>query len=67
MFFSGLSLFFFFATLGLHFSMQASLVVMCRLSCPVACGILVPGPAIEPESPALEGKSSTTGPPGKTL
>ena len=64
--FSGLS-HLFFATLGLRFSMQASLVVVCGLSYPVACGISVPGPEIEPESPALEGKSSTTGPPGKTL
>ena len=37
------------------------------LSCPTACGILVPRPGIEPMSPALEGGSSTTGPPGKSL
>ena len=37
------------------------------LSCPVACGILVPRPGIEPVSPALEGRFSTTGPPGKSL
>ena len=29
-----------------------------RLSCPTACGILVPQPGIEPESPALEAKLS---------
>ena len=27
--------------------------------------ILVPGPGIEPTSPALEGRFSNTGPPGK--
>ena len=38
----------------------------CRrgLSCPVACGILIPPPGIKPESPALEGGFSTTGPQG---
>ena len=52
-----------------------SLVVVCGLqsawvqlfSCPVACGILVPPPGIEPASPALEGRFLTTGPPGKSL
>ena len=38
-----------------------------RLSCPVACGILVPWPGIKPVSPALEGRFLTTGPPGKSL
>ena len=37
-----------------------------RFSCPVACGILVPQPGIEPVSPALEGGFLTTGPPGKS-
>ena len=37
------------------------------LSCPAACGILVPRPGIEPMSPALEGRFLTTGPPGKSL
>ena len=37
-----------------------------RLSCPVACGILVPRPGIEPMSSALEGGFLTTGPPGKS-
>ena len=32
---------------------------------PQACRILVPRPGIEPESPALHGGFSTTGPPGK--
>ena len=36
-----------------------------RLSCPEACGILVPRPGIEPVSPASAGKFLTTGPPGK--
>ena len=43
-----------------------SVVVACRLSCPVACGILVPLPGIEPMSPALQGRFLTTGPPGKS-
>ena len=34
-------------------------------SCPVACGILVLQPGIEPTSPALEGGFLTTRPPGK--
>ena len=36
-----------------------------ELSCPTACGILVPQPGIKPEIPALEGRFLTTGPPGK--
>ena len=32
-----------------------SLVEARRLSCPAACGILVPQPGMEPASPALEG------------
>ena len=44
-----------------------SVVVAHRLSCPVACGILVPRPGIEPTSPALEGRFFTAGPPGKSL
>ena len=52
-----------------------SFVVVCQglvvaaqgLSCPTACGILVPPPGTEPMSPALEGKFLTTGPPGKSL
>ena len=47
-------------------SSWASLVVVHGLSCPTACGILVPRPGIEPTSPALEGGFSTTGPPGKS-
>ena len=44
-----------------------SVVVVHGLSCPVACGILVPRPGIEPTSLALEGGFLTTGPPGKSL
>ena len=40
-------------------------VEVCRLSCPAACGISVPQPGIEPASPALAGRFSTTAPPGK--
>ena len=43
-----------------------SVVVAHRLSCPTACGILVPQPGIEPVSSALEGGFFTTGPPGKS-
>ena len=44
----------------------ASLVVSHRLSCPVACGTLVPGSGIELESPALAGGFLTTGPPQRS-
>ena len=44
----------------------SSVVVARRLSCPTACGILVPQPGIEPTSPALDGGFFTTGPPGKS-
>ena len=36
-----------------------------ELSCPRACGILVPQPGIKPVSPALEGRFFTARPPGK--
>ena len=45
---------------------MCSVVVAQGLSCPVAYGILVPRPGIEPVSPALEGGFLTTGPPGKS-
>ena len=38
-----------------------SVVVVCGLSCPATCGILVPQPGIEPMSTALEGGFFTTG------
>ena len=43
-----------------------SFLVAHELSCPAACGILVPQPGIEPLSPALGGRFSTAGPPGKS-
>ena len=42
-----------------------SLVATPGLSCPMACGILVPRPGTEPTFPALEGGFLTTRPPGK--
>ena len=45
----------------------ASVVVVQGLSCPEACGILVPRPGIEPLPPALASRFSTTGPPRKSL
>ena len=36
-------------------------------SCSMACGILVPRPEMESMSPALQGRFSTIGPPGKSL
>ena len=36
------------------------------LSCPMACGIYVPQPGIEPMSPALKGGFLTTGAPGNS-
>ena len=46
-----------------------TLLLVCFLFCPrqEACGILAPGPGIEPTPAALEGKASTTEPPGKSL
>ena len=46
---------------------MSSVVVVCGLSCPAACGILVSRSGIELASPALEGGFFTTGPPGKSL
>ena len=43
-----------------------SVVVVRGLSCPMACGILVPRPGIKPVSPALQEGFLTTGPPGKS-
>ena len=42
-----------------------SVVVAHGLSCPGACGNLVPRPGIKPVSPALEGGFLPNGPPGK--
>ena len=38
-----------------------------QVSLPPAYGVLVPWPGINAESPALEGRFLTTGPPGKSL
>ena len=46
---------------------RGSVFVACSLSCPAACGILVPRPGLGPASPALEGGYLATGPPGKSL
>ena len=43
-----------------------SLVVVQGFSGPVACGILVPRPGIEPASLTVRGRASTTGPPGNS-
>ena len=45
---------------------EVSIVVLRRLNCSKACGILVSWPGIEPESFALQGEFSTAGPPGKS-
>ena len=45
----------------------ASVVMAHRLSCPDACGILVPRPGIEPTSPALAGGFISTGQPASAL
>ena len=50
---------------ALHCGAQAGLVAIWGLSCPEACGVLVPWPGMEPMSPALEGGFLTTGPPVK--
>ena len=44
-----------------------SVVMAHGLSCPAACGILVPRPGIEHVSLALAGRFLATGPPGKSL
>ena len=41
-----------------------SVVAVCALHCPTACGILVPQSGIKPISPALEGRFLIIGPPG---
>ena len=57
---------FFWCTGSLLQHMGCSLFAVCWLSCPMACGVLVPWLGIEPSSPALEGRFLTTGPPGKS-
>ena len=56
--------------LWLHWLSVAALwlfTVVRRLSGHMVCGILVSQPGIEPESPALEGRFPTTGPPACTF
>ena len=50
-------------TQGLSLPRVVSLVVgmVCRLSCPTACEILVPQPGLKNRSPALQGGVLTTG------
>ena len=43
-----------------------AIVELSRPSCPMACGILVLRPGVQPTSPALAGGFLTTGPPGKS-
>ena len=43
-------------TQALSLRRENSVVVVRGLSCPTACGILVPQPGIKPASPALEGR-----------
>ena len=43
-------------------ALSGSAVVVLGLSCPTACGILVPRPGMKPLFPALEGGLLTTGP-----
>ena len=47
-------------------SSTGSGIVAHKLSCPMTCGILLPGQGIEPMSPALAGEFLITGPPRKT-
>ena len=60
---SGLS----WGTQDLPLHLEVFLGVAHGLNCSAACGILVPPPGIEPESPALQGGFLTTGPPGSPL
>ena len=47
--------------------MGFSLVVVLKLSCPAARGILVPPPETEPVPPALDGGFLISGQPGSPL
>ena len=58
---------FFFSVCLLGSFLLGAVVVAGELSCPKACGILVPQARIEPMSPALEGGFLTTGWLGKSL
>ena len=45
----------------------AGFSIVVELSCPVVCGILVPGPGVKATSLMLEGEFLITGPPRKSL
>ena len=45
---------------------MGSVAVVYKFSCPMACGILVPGPGIESVFLALAGRFLKTGPPGRS-
>ena len=53
--------------LGAQAAEHTGLVAAPRLSCPEACGTLIPLPGTESMSPALQGGFLTIGPPGKSL
>ena len=55
------------ATDSLQLWRAGSEVATHGLSCPTACGILVPQSGIEPTSPAFKGRFLTTGSAGKSL
>ena len=59
--------FFLDAQVSLVVGRVGSVVAVSQLSCPNACGILVPQPGTEFMFLALEGGFITTGPPGKSL
>ena len=61
------NLFYFWQCWVFIMACRLSSIVALGLSCPVACGILVPQPRIEHVSPALKGEFLTTGPPRKFL
>ena len=44
---------------GFQRACAGSVVVVCGLSCPIACGILAPQPGIKALSPALQGRFLT--------
>ena len=53
-------------TWDLSLQLLDSLVAVVRLSCSLACGILVPQQGFKPVCPALQGRLLTSGPPGKS-
>ena len=59
-------LFFFFDCARCLMRPELSLVVVRGLSCPLACGVLVPQPGVKPMSFASRGGFLATGPPGKS-